>query len=449
MRISSRSCVLGLSAFMACLLLSGPLRASDLLKLYTQATEYDTTFQVARYERDIADEALRESRAGRRPTINANIDASKVYQDIQSSDNFLYSEGKSDYFNDNYSISLTQPIYRVDLNMRVPQAKAQVTQAVAVFAAAEQDLAYRVAEALFVLLASRDNLDFATAERTAIQQQLEETQQRLSAGLSTLTDLHDARARFALAQTAEISATDALEASRQALADITGELPSELKSLSDTFPLVEPDRADVEAWVTAALFQNPEIKAREAAVEISRREIRLQHGAHMPTVDLVSSWANRDSGGTELGGGGGLEIASTNISLRVGIPIYDGGRKSALTHSAELRHRIALQQLEAESRRIERETRAAFRGVMSGITRVEALSKSVLSYEAALVRRREELRSGLSTLREVLDATRDQFLAKRDLTRARYEYILNGLKLKQSSGILGIEDLVQINAHLQ
>ena len=86
---------------------------------------------------------------------------------------------------------------------------------------------------------------------------------------------------------------------------------------------------------------------------------------------------------------------------------------------------------------------------MSGITRVRALEKSVFSHEAALAAKEEGLRSGLNTGRDVLDARRDQFLVKRDLTRARYLYILSSLRLKQVTGILSVDDLQQVNAYLQ
>ena len=81
--------------------------------------------------------------------------------------------------------------------------------------------------------------------------------------------------------------------------------------------------------------------------------------------------------------------------------------------------------------------------------RVEALLKSVFSSEAALAEKEEGLRSGLNTGLDVLDARRELFAAKRDLTQARYVYILSGLRLKLSAGTLGVDDLEQIDAYLQ
>ena len=147
--------------------------------------------------------------------------------------------------------------------------------------------------------------------------------------------------------------------------------------------------------------------------------------------------------------GGGNDIRTTDFALRLAIPLYDGGRAAALTASAGLQQNIAMQQLEFEKRRVEREIRAAFQGVMSGIVRVEALTKSVFSSEAALSAKQEGLRSGVNTGKDVLDARRDLFFARRDLAQARSIYVLNSVRLKQSAGVLSVEDLRQINAYLQ
>jgi len=432
-------------------------RAADLMDLYAKARASDPTILSARAEQMIADESLREAKAGYKPTLSANGQTSKVYQDIIKANTFigagalkipLYSEGKTDYFNKNFGISLTQPLYQPEALTRIPQAQVEVQQARSRFAAAEQDMIFRLAQVVFGFLGASDNLDLATSERMAIWQQLEESEQRLGSGMGTLTDVHEARARFALAQAKEIDARDALEENRQAIAEMTGEPPTDVKKLSETFPLVAPDRPEVESWIQAAMFQNPSITAQQAAVEIADREVRRQRAAYRPHLDLVASYDDVNSGGTTIGTGGN-EIQSKNLMLRLGIPILDGGRSAALSQTASLRHEMAIQELEKTRRRVERETRAAFQGVMGGMTRVQALTQSVFSQESAVSAKEQGFRSGVNTGLAVLDARKDLFTARKDLAQSRYLYILNSLKLKQSAGTLQAEDLRLINAYFQ
>ena len=434
---------------LACLAGSGT-QATDLMEQYTLAQESDPTFQAARLEREIADQRLKESWSGMLPQISANAEANRTYQNIKSSDNFLFTPGKTDYYGRKLYLSVTQPVYRADVLERIPQARTEVRQAEFILQVRLHDLMMRVSETYFGFLAAGDDLEFAVSEREAIARQLEEAEERVGAGLAPVIDVHDARARFALSRASEIEADNRLEEAREALAEITGRTSSEVAVLGESFPLAPPDLLDVEAWVRAAEFQNPGIQALEAAVDIAEREVRRRKRTRLPTLDFVASYNASDTGGSMFTtGGDGSNIATGDVALRLGIPIYDGGRTAARAKTANLERRITRHELERERRRVERETRASYQGVVSAITRVEALQQSVFSHEAALALKEEGMRSGLNTGIEVLDARRDLFSARRDLALARYEYLLNGLKLKRSSGTLSDGDLEQVNAYLQ
>lgn len=421
--------------------------AADLLELHAQAVQYDPQFQAALHQRRIADALFQETKGAARPSLVGSAEASWTNQNIVSSESFLFPEGRTDFFSDAFSLVLSQPVYRPDVMARIPQARTQIRQAAFQFIEAEQDLIVRLAEACFRYLVAGESLDLASAERRANERQLQESQQRLASGLGTAVDLHEARSRFAQAQAAEVTASDSVEDARQALAEIVGLAPVEVKRLSETFSAVAPDRMDVEAWVQTALLQNPGVLALSAAADAAEAEIRVQRAAKLPAVDLTASVESSDSGGSQFGAGN--EIRSGRLGLRARIPIYDGGRAEAAARSAGLQRAIAVQRIEREKSRVERETRAAFQGVVGGIARVEALQQTVFSAEAALELREESLRAGLGKGLEVLDARRELFSARRELAQARYEYLLNGLKLKQAVGTLGDEDLRQLNAHFQ
>lgn len=447
MRSSVLRCLVPGLAVLVCCAASLQPHSADLITLYLRGVENDPTFQSARAERQIADEALRESRAGLRPLVSATATETKVFQNIVNSDTPLFTPGKTDFLMGDFSISLTQPIYRSEALHRVPGARAGVRRGEAELVAAEQDLMFRVAEAVFTFLASQDDVEFATAEREAIRRQFEETEQRLGSGLAKITDVHEARGRLAVAQAEEIDARDRLEESRQAIAEITGETPRELKVLSAGLPLVQPDSPEVGTWIQTALFQNPRVLALTAALDAAKEESKAQRSAYHPALDFVASYDNNNAGGSIYGGGN--QIANQQYALRLAIPIYDGGRTSALVGAAVLRENMAAQALERERRSVDRQTRAAFQGVVSGVARVEALASSVFSREASVVAQEEGWRAGLNTGLSVLDARRDLFLSRRDHARARYLYLLNSLRLKQAAGILSVRDLEEINAYLQ
>jgi outer membrane protein len=444
--VSIALAAIALSAIAPCAV-TDDRQAADLITLYLKATEFDPAFQTARAERQISLESLKESRSGVLPTITANGAESKTSQNIKTSESPLFTVGQTEYFTTDFSISLTQPVYRSTAFSRIPEAQAGVRRGVAEFVAAEQDLMYRVTEAVFGFLGARDDVAFATAEREAIGRQLDETEQKLGSGLARLTEVHEARGRFGVAEAAEIDARDRLEDARQVLAEITGQAPSEVKTLSEGLPVVPPESPDVSTWLQTALFQNPRIVAATAALDMAREEVKAQRGAYKPTLDFVASYNNNIAGGTVYGGGN--HIANGELAFRLAVPIYDGGRTPSLVATAALQQNIAAQALERETRGVERQAHTAFQGVVSGVARVDALAVSVLANEAAVVGKEEGWRAGLNTGMAVLDARKDLFMAKRDHARARYMYVLNKLKLKQAAGSLSIRDLEEINAYFQ
>ncbi len=96
-----------------------------------------------------------------------------------------------------------------------------------------------------------------------------------------------------------------------------------------------------------------------------------------------------------------------------------------------------------------RQTRDAYLSVNAHISRVQALEQAVLSNRTALESTEAGLEVGTRTEVDVLNAQRELFRAHRDHARARYDYILETLRLKQGAGTLSPADLEQINGWLR
>ena len=104
--------------------------------------------------------------------------------------------------------------------------------------------------------------------------------------------------------------------------------------------------------------------------------------------------------------------------------------------------------IEQTKRAVERQTRDAYDGVLAGISRVKALRQAVKSNQTALDASEAGFRVGNRTSVDVLNAQRELFRARTDFARARYDYLLNRLRLKQAAGQLTADDLLAIDALL-
>jgi outer membrane protein len=298
-----------------------------------------------------------------------------------------------------------------------------------------------------VVLAATDNLAYAAAEREAIGKLLDLAQARLKGGLGTITAQHDATARFSLARAREIEAQYRLRDARQGLAEITGKMIDKMQTLRTEFPLEVPDPPIVERWLDSASGNNLSLRARREATEVAKQEVERQRAGHYPSLNLLVNHNRRDAGSTLFGGGSDVE--TTDVMLRLTVPLFEGGLTSAVTREAAFRYQKSLEDLEQERRSVERVTRASYDGTVSGVGLVHALRQSVISQESALDAKEQGYRSGLFTILPVLDAQRDLYLARRDYAQSRYDYLFNRLRLKQAAGTLSEADLVSVGSALQ
>ncbi|MDX1268143.1 MAG: TolC family protein, partial [Oceanisphaera sp.] len=80
---------------------------------------------------------------------------------------------------------------------------------------------------------------------------------------------------------------------------------------------------------------------------------------------------------------------------------------------------------------------------------VRAFEQFVISAQSALDATEAGYEVGTRTIVDVLNATRQLYDAKQNLSAARYNYILSQLQLKQAAGNLTEQDLMDINNGLK
>ena len=421
--------------------------ALDLLQSYELAKESDPAYRAAIFEKLATDSSLRVAWSKLLPTAAAEASYTRVRQDIKSSDNNLFAVGATSFPTKTYGVRMSQPIFRMTEWVGVSQARAEVKQAAAELDVAFQDLLFRVSDAYLEALVARDELTLRELERDALRRQRDFAQKRLDSGLGTSPDVYEAEARFALAEADESAAQFFLQDALQALAEITGQLDEDLRPLADELPLAEPEPGNPDVWVRSALKHNPSVEAQMQAVEAAKSEVTKQRSGHAPIIDFQASIDTEDREGSPLGGGSNVE--TSEYGVRVTVPIFAGGGVLFSTSRAIDLKRREQQRLVQTKRAVEREARDAFQAVRSAARRVRALKKTV-EVQAVAVRSREKaVRAGVDTVLNVLNAERELYAARRDYARGRAEYVRSVLRLEQSAGALGVEDLQQVSEWLK
>lgn len=419
------------------------VQAENLVDVYALSKMGDPRYKAARYEFESVAFAKIQARSALLPKIALEITQTETTQNILDSKNAVFGSGSSTYPTDNQTLTLTQPLFNLAAWRGYTQAKAVEKQAAATYGAAEQDLVLRTATVYLGVLSAQDVLAFAVAEKEAIKRQFDLAKQKRESGLATKANLLDAEARYALKLADEIAAKNDLDDKLQALQELTGKPISQLAVLRETIPLAHPEPAEANQWVASAIDHNLALEARRQAADVALKEVERQRAGHYPVVDLTYSQNQRVTGGSLFGGGSNVE--TTDMMVRLNLPIYAGGGTQAVVNQSARRYQGALEDLERDRRLVERQTRAAFQGVTGGIVRVDALGRSVIAQESARQFKEEGYKAGIETVLAVLDAERDLYASKRDAAQSRYDYLLNKLRLKQAVGTLSEADLAEIN----
>jgi len=423
--------------------------SNDLLAVYEQAVLNDPALKAERQNLLATEELPVQARAVLLPSIElkANTTKNKTRSSPTGFSTGLGLSLRKSFNSHGYQLTLRQPVYNHTLFVGVKQVAALVNQALSSYTAAEQELMVRAADRYFSVLAADDDLVFAKSEKASIERQLEQARQRFEVGLIAITDIHEAQARFDQAVAAEITADNVARRSREALREITFDYFEHLATLKEESPLLTPEPANIEAWVDTALAQNARVQARVYAVEAALQDTRRQRAGHFPTVDLVGTQAF-DSANASRFSDGKTTAEDTFLAIEVKVPIFAGGLVNSRTREAGHRHAQAKDLLEQAQRELVRQTRESYLNIRSSISSVTALRQALVSSQSALDATELGFKVGTRTSVDVLDSQRELFRAKRALSKSRYEYILNTLRLKQSAGTLQPDDLAEVNEWL-
>jgi outer membrane protein len=353
---------------------------------------------------------------------------------------------------DRFQVELRQTLFRWDQWVALKRADSQVAQAEADFIVASQDLIQRTAQRYFDVLAAKDTVDAADASLEAFTRQLEQADKRFEVGLIAITDVQEARAARDSAAANVIATKRSLATAQELLRELTDEPIGSLSAPVADLPLKAPNDAQ-EDWVRVALQQNPRVISARLATDIAKQDINSARSRRMPTVDLVLSDGSNSSDGDASDTG--VPFDSTRegddeaISIQVSVPLFAGGRISSQVRQSTYQHRAARERLERANRETERQTRDAYLGVQSEISRVQSLQQALKSSQTALEATEAGFEVGTRTTVDVLDARRRLFEAQTNYSRSRYDYLLNVLRLEQATGSLTRADLENINASLE
>jgi outer membrane protein len=432
-------------ALAAGLLLAGAAQAQSLQELYEAARGYDATYLATRNSADAAAARAAQAEALLRPSLGLTASGTQARSDppgagsVNTRTLFAGLQGK-------YSVYNAANIPTID-KARRGHAAAQADLDLA-----EQDLIVRLATAYFDVLAAKEVLTTSRANKAGISEQLASAKRNFEVGTATITDTREAQARYDLAVAQELAADNDLRVKRVTLDQFVGRVGVEPKGLAVPVALPALPSENIDTWVAAADEQHPGVRKARLGLEVAQLDTQIARAGERPTLDATATLGGQNlhtspaAVAAAQGGGGTSKSASVGLSLSY--PLYTGGLTQNRIRETLVLEERARNDFDFARRRVAEDTRRAFYSVQSLKAQVSAFEAAESSTKLALEATQLGYKVGVRVNLDVLNAQTQLYSTQRDLAKARYDVVVNSLRLRQASGQLRPEDVAAANALL-
>ncbi|MEW9583188.1 TolC family outer membrane protein [Paraburkholderia sp. DGU8] len=416
--------------------------ALGLADAYEAALGHDPVFAAAAKQKEADDANVAIGRSYLLPNVSANY---SKYRNVTDSTVFGQPPGHQVYGAYSEGVSLRQSLINFEGVARYRYGKATALAGDATFDDRKQELLVRVLAAYTDTVFAEEQLLLATAQKKAFDEQYAGNVAMFSNGEGTRTDILETKSKAELAQADVADAHDNVDNAAHTLEALTG-LPASLDiagldRLKDTYRPALPTPISFDEWREIALENNAQLISERHSVEAAEQQLKVVRAGFYPRVDLVASIGKSQSNTVDIIN---QRYLTKSIGVEITIPLYSGGLVQASSQQAQANYERAQFELQDKTDKVLLDLRKQYNVCVSSLTRIDALTSAVESATLQITATRKSVQAGMRTNLDVLTATQQLYLAKRDLARARYQYLLAELQLKRAAGILTPEDLFGI-----
>jgi len=413
---------------------SGSAGAVSLQQAYEAALKNDPAYRMNFWESEAAKESAVLGRSALLPQVSASFSGSRNNADLT----YLTPLGETPpthphYISRSTVVQVRQPILSLDAIARYRQGKVQAAQGAKQFEANTNDVIIRVISAYADALFAEDQVELSQVQRNVYAEQQKVNQRLFEKGEGTRTDMIETQARLDLAEAQLIEAQDNATAARNTLAGVIGMDPGTLDKLGPNFHFTSLPLKSFEEWRQSAIANNPELAAARLVVENQRLDIQRQKAGHYPRVDFVAAYSKGDAESLNTYN---QNTVNRTVGVQVNVPIYQGGAVNAATRQSAAGYERARADLDVRSNRILVEMRKSFDQVQNSIAKIAALEKAVESGKLLMTATEQSIKGGVRINLDLLNAQQQLYTSQRDLAQARYNYLINLVRLRAGAGML-------------
>lgn len=410
---------------------AGPAAAQTLTQSLEAAYSLNPTLNAARSSLRSVDENIAIARSGNRPNLSAS------FSSFTNSTRTRFRNGVRNTTGNrptDLQLTFTQPLFQgFQTRNTIRQAEAAVRAQRASLVNTEQDVLFDAATAFEDVIQNRSIVNLRRDDVRFLGEQVRAAQDRFEVGEGTRTDVSQAEARQAAAQSALNFAISSLRASEATFLQVTG---LDARTLRDNFNVDRLVPSGLHSAIEIGQSGHPAIEAALHDVDTALFNVKALEGQFLPTVDVTGQV------GSSFNGARGVERSdSASFGLNVSIPIYQGGRVSALVRQAKQDLGTSRIQVDVTRDAVRQNTAAAWAAYQASVRTIFDSRTEVFAAQLALQGVVEEQRVGQRTTLDVLDAQRELIDAQITLVVAERDKDVAGFALLSAVGRLSARTL--------
>lgn len=412
----------------------------DLVTAYQQAASSSPLIAQARaqLDSDLAGKPL--ARSALLPHVNAFTSGGMNTGRVTGFGAETISTG---YHSDIFSASLTESLFDGQSLIAMSQADSRIQASEAALAYAQQFVAIEVIHAYFGVLQAQANERVAQQQVELLESINDQTNTSLKVGTGDIITVQETQAQLDAANADLIAAKNAVAVARNQLERLTHHSVGTLQDVT-TLEAIGPQPDTVDAWVAAALKNQPLLQQARATLQVSEQQVQYAERARWPTLTLTG--IGQHAAGTLIPPVG---IDQVGASLNLSIPIFEGGRTRASIHQAQALARASRESVANTQDQIKLDTQTAFLDLENSVAQYRAAEQSVTSAKVSLAGTRKGYEIGSRSIIDLLTATTNYAAAQRNYYLALYTQLVARTQIKAAAGVLTPLDIENINSLLK
>ncbi len=410
------------------------------------ALERAPAFAAALAARDASLEDKNLGLAGLLPFIKGTGEFSHFKQKYSYTQPKSFLASNVVYNRFQFGATLVQPLYRLDRWAGFAKGKLAAEIGELKLSLARQALLMDVAQAYTDVLVTLEDVAAARIQEKAVSMLRVQAATAFQAGTATVNDALEADSRIDLVRADRIQSENNLATARARFESLVGNAHVEPVPFARHLHAGRPRPDDGGHWREAGMHHALSVLISEKKLAVAKQEVTRSLGVALPGIDAVASLGREKETNSLFATG--YTIRTEQLGIQMEVPLYAGGGTRAQLRKARKLQVEADYELGDTRRKAGLVANNAYLSVKSAAARMRAFEHGVVSAEMARRAAQAGYEVGLRTIVERLDAEDRLASARRDLVRAKAEYLLARLQLPAAVGRLNLTEIEKANSIL-